>query len=95
MLGENHQAESEGPTEVPNVEKKRVRLTIGVKPEDGREKKKKVPMGGGEPSNNREVEQQISHLRRNVVEIGEGEVQLNWDPSAFVTEHMSMEVAPR
>ena len=47
MLGENHQAESEGPTEVPKVEKKRVRLTIGVKPEDGLDKKKKVPKEGG------------------------------------------------
>ena len=42
-----------------------------------------------------EVEQKVSHLRRNVVEVGEGEVELNWDPSAFVAEHMSMEVAPR
>ena len=42
-----------------------------------------------------EVEQQVSHLRRNVVEVDEGEVDLNWDPSAFVAEHMSMEVAPR
>ena len=42
-----------------------------------------------------EVEQHVSHLRRNVVEVGEGEVELNWDPSAFVAEHMSMEVAPR
>ena len=42
-----------------------------------------------------EVEQQVSHLRRNVVEMGEGEVELNWDSSAFVAEHMSMEVAPR
>ena len=42
-----------------------------------------------------ELEQQVSHLRRNVVEMGEGEVELNWDPSAFVAEHISMEVAPR
>ena len=42
-----------------------------------------------------EVEQKVSHLRRNVVEMDEGEVKLNWDPSAFVAEHMSMEVAPR
>ena len=39
--------------------------------------------------------QQVSHLRRNVVEIGEGEVEPHWDPSAFEMEHMSMEVAPR
>ena len=39
--------------------------------------------------------QQVSHLRRNVVEIAEGEVDLHWDPSAFEMEHMSMEVAPR
>ena len=39
--------------------------------------------------------QQVSHLRRNVVEIAEGEVDLHWDPSAFEMEHISMEVAPR
>ena len=39
--------------------------------------------------------QQVSHLRRNVVEIGENEVDLRWDPGAFEMEHMSMEVAPR
>ena len=39
--------------------------------------------------------QQVSHLRRNVVEIAKGEVDLHWDPSAFEMEHMSMEVAPR
>ena len=76
------------------MEKKRVRLTIGVKPEEGREKKK-VPKNGGESSKDMEVEQQVSHLRRNVVEIGEEEVELNWVPSAFVAEHMPMEVAPR
>ena len=27
--------------------------------------------------------------------MGEVEVELNWDPSTFVAEHMSMEVAPR
>ena len=42
-----------------------------------------------------EVEQQVSHLRRNVVDMDDGEVDLNWDPSAFVAEHMSVEVAPR
>ena len=42
-----------------------------------------------------EVEQQVSHLRRNVIEMEEGEVDLNWDPSAFVAEHMSVKVAPR
>ena len=42
-----------------------------------------------------EVEQQVSHVRRNVVEMGEGEMELNWDPSVYVAEHMSMEVAPR
>ena len=30
-----------------------------------------------------------------MVEIGEGGVDLRWDPSAFEMEHMSMEVAPR
>ena len=38
---------------------------------------------------------QVSHLRRNVVEIDEREVDLHWDPSVFAAEHMSMEVAPR
>ena len=42
-----------------------------------------------------EVEQQVSHLRRNVVEMEEGKVALNLDPSAFVAEHMSMEVVLR
>ena len=42
-----------------------------------------------------EVEQYVSHLRRNVVKLGDGEVELNCDPSAFVAEHMPMEVAPR
>ena len=51
----------------PEREKKRVRLTVCLKPEEGREKKKKVPRGGS--SNDMEVEQQVSHLRRNVVEM--------------------------
>ena len=42
LFDENQQAAGEWPSEVPKVEKKRVRLTIGVKPEEGREKKKKV-----------------------------------------------------
>ena len=42
-----------------------------------------------------EVEQQVSHLRRNVVEMKDGEVALNWDQSAYVAEHMWMEMAPR
>ena len=54
-----------------------------MKPEDGLEKKKKVPKGW-ESSNNMEVEQQVSHLLRNVVEVDEGEVYLNLDQSAFV-----------
>ena len=41
LFDENQQAEGEGPSEVPKGEKKRVRLTVGVKPEEGREKKKK------------------------------------------------------
>ena len=50
---------------------------------------------GGETGNEVEGVQQVSHLRRNVVEIGEGEADLHWDPSAFEMEHMSMEVSPR
>ena len=46
LFDENQQADGEWPSEVPEMEKKRVRLTIGVKPEEGREKKKKVPKWG-------------------------------------------------
>ena len=42
LYGENHQEEREESVEVPKWETKRVRLTIGVKPGEGREKKKKV-----------------------------------------------------
>ena len=38
---------------------------------------------GGESSNEEKGAQQVSHLRRNVVEIDEGELDLHWDPSAF------------
>ena len=47
LFDENQQAERVGPSEVPKVEKNRVRLTVGVKPEEGLEKKKKVPEVGG------------------------------------------------
>ena len=46
VFGENHQAESGEPTEGSKREKKRVRLNIGVKSEDGREKNKKVQKEG-------------------------------------------------
>ena len=39
--------------------------------------------------------QQVSHLRRNVVEMSNDEVDPRWDPGDFEMEHMSMEVAPR
>ena len=45
VSNENSQVESKKEEELPKGEKKRVRLTIGVKPD--REKKKKVPKGGG------------------------------------------------
>ena len=85
--------------ELPKGEKKRVRLKVGVSPEEGREKKKSVKKKeekkGDGLRGDVEGVQQVSHLRRNVVEIAEGEVDLYWDPSAFEMEHMSMEVAPR
>ena len=72
---------------------------MGVSPEEGREKKKSVKKKEEKKwdgsSGDAEGVQQISHLRRNVVEIGENEVDLHWDPGAFEMEHMSMEVAPR
>ena len=42
LFNENQQAEGEEPSEVPEQEKKRVRLTVGVSPEEGREKKNPV-----------------------------------------------------
>ena len=42
-----------------------------------------------------EVDQQVARLRQNVVESKGVEVKLDWDPSAFVAEHMSMEVSPK
>ena len=47
VFGENNQAESKEPTEGSKREKKRVRLTIGVKSEAGLEIKTKVPKWGG------------------------------------------------
>ena len=72
---------------------KRVRLTIGVKPEEDREKKKKVPKGG-ELRDDVEV-QRVARVQRNVVDVEVGDVKLSWDPNVFVAEHMSMEVSPR
>ena len=43
-----------------------------------------------------DVDQQVARLRQNVVESEcWWKVRLNWDPSAFVAEHMSMDVSPR
>ena len=50
LFNENRQVEGEEPSEVPEQEKKRVRLTVCVSPEEGREKKKPVKKkmeGGG------------------------------------------------
>ena len=44
---ENNQLEAAEQVELSKVKKKRVRLNIGVKPEDGREKKKMIPGGVG------------------------------------------------
>ena len=95
LSNEKVQSEPEEWLEASKVEKKRVRLTIGVIPVEGREHKKKVKKKGEESSNDVGGVQQVSHLRRNVVEIDEGELDLHWDPGAFEMEHMSMEVAPR
>ena len=49
LFNENRQVEGEELSEVPEQEKKRVRLTVGVSPEEGREKKnpvkKKIKVG--------------------------------------------------
>ena len=98
LSNEKVPVEAEDVLELPKGEKKRVRLTVGVGPEEGREKKKSVKKKeekkGDGSSGDMEGVQQVSHLRRNVVDIGEGEVDLRWDPGAFEMEHMSMEVAP-
>ena len=47
MFDEENQVKVPEQVEVLNGEKKRVRLTVGVKPEDDREKKKRVPNGWG------------------------------------------------
>ena len=49
LSNENRQVNGEEPSEVPEQEKKRVRLTVCVSPEDGREKKNPVKkkMKGG------------------------------------------------
>ena len=52
-------------------EKERVRLTIGVKPEEDREKKKKVPKGV-ELLDDVEVEQRVVRVQRNVVDVEGG-----------------------
>ena len=99
LSNEKVPVEAEDVLELPRGEKKRVRLTVGVSPEEGREKKKSVKKKeekkGDGSSGDVDGVQQVSHLRRNVVEIGENEVDLRWDPGDFAMEHMSMEVAPR
>ena len=69
LSNEKVPVETEEVLELPKVEKKRVRLTVGVSPEDGREKKKSVKKKEDGPSSNVEGVQQVSHLRRNVVEM--------------------------
>ena len=66
-----------------------------MRPEDDGENEKRVPKGGAESRDGMEVDQQVARLRQNVVESEGVEVKLNWDPSTFVAEHMSMEVTPR
>ena len=91
--------EAEDVLGLPKGEKKRVRLTVGVSPEERWEKKKSVKKKeekkGNGVSGDVEGVQQVSHLRRNVVEMGKDEMELRWDPGDFEMENMSMEVAPR
>ena len=47
LFNKDQQVDGEGPLDVPEKEKKRVRLTIGVKPGERQEKKKKVTKVGG------------------------------------------------
>ena len=49
-------------------EKKRVRLTVGVKPEDDRKKKKRVPNEGAESRDDMKVDQRVSRLRQHVAD---------------------------
>ena len=99
LSNEKVPVEAEDVLELQKGEKKRVRLTVGVSPEEGQEKKKSVKKKeekkGDGVSGEVEGVQQVSHLRLNVVEMGKDEVDLLWDPGDFEMEHMSMEVAPR
>ena len=74
LSNEKVPVEAEDVLELPKGEKKRVRLTVGVSPEEGRENKKSVKKKEEKKKDgsNGDVEgvQQVSHLRRNVVEIG-------------------------
>ena len=99
LSNEKVPVEAEDVLELPKGERKRVRLTVGVSPEEGREKKKSVKKKeekkGDGVSGDVEGVQQVSHLRRNVVEMGKDEMEIRWDPGDFEMEHMTMEVAPR
>ena len=68
-----------------------MRPKVGVSPEERTKKEEKR----GEGASDVEGVQQVSHLRRNVVEVSKDEMELRWDPGDFEMEHMSMEVAPR
>ena len=95
MSNEKVPVEAEDVMELPKGEKK----TVGVSPEERWEKKKSVKKKeekkGNGVSGDVEGVQQVSHLRRNVVEMGKDEMELRWDPGDFEMENMSMEVAPR
>ena len=95
MFNEENQRKVTESLNVSKGEKKMVHLTIDVMPEDGREKKKRVPKGVRESRDGMDVDQQVARLRQNVLESEGVKVKLNWDPSAFVAEHMPMEVPPR
>ena len=77
MSNEKVSEAAEDVKESPKGEKKRVRLTVGVSPEERGEKKKSVRKKEekrGEGVSEAEGVQQVSHLRRNVVEIGKDEM---------------------
>ena len=71
LFNEKVPVETEDVLGLPKGEKKRVRLTVSVSPEEGREKKKSVKKKeekkGNGVSGDAEGVQQVSHLRRNAL----------------------------
>ena len=67
VFDEENQKKVTESLEVSKVEKKRVRLTIGVKPEDDWTRKKRGPKVEPESRDDMDVDQQVARLRQNVV----------------------------